>query len=148
MSETKSKRPDLEMFKLSCRLLEMRRRELLAAEWKRNPCGLLRGQFFNLMLIRFILPCNLGKIMELTGLTSAGASLFVDKLVQRGFLNRTDNPEDRRNVRIDVTSKGQEFLSGVESRINEYITSYFDTCSEEEIREIARGTDIICRKIR
>ena len=134
MDETNQ--PNLEVFKRCCRMLELRRRTFLAAEWKRHAGIMPRGQFFNLMLVRFVLPCNLGKIMELTGLTSAGASLFVDKLVSQGYLTRTDDPADRRNVLIGVSEKGRELLSGVEDRLNEYIVSYFSTCTEKELDDI------------
>ena len=118
MSRNETAQYELDVFKLCCRMLELHRRTFLAAEWKRHADIMPRGQFFNLMQIRFILPCNLSKIMELTGLTSAGASLFVDKLVQQGYLTRTDDPSDRRNVLIDVSVKGRELLSGVEDRLN------------------------------
>ncbi len=140
--------PNLEVFKRCCRMLELRRRTFLAAEWKRHADIMPRGQFFNLMLVRFVLPCNLGKIMELTGLTSAGASLFVDKLVSQGYLTRTDDPTDRRNVLIGVSPKGRELLSGVEDRLNEYIVSYFATCSNKELEDIESGMQVIFRKLK
>ena len=140
--------PNLEVFKRCCRMLELRRRTFLAAEWKRHADIMPRGQFFNLMLVRFVLPCNLGKIMELTGLTSAGASLFVDKLVSQGYLTRTDDPADRRNVLIGVSPKGRDLLSGVEDRLNEYIASYFATCSDKELEDIERGMQVIYHKLK
>ena len=147
MSRNETAQYELDVFKLCCRMLELHRRTFLAAEWKRHADIMPRGQFFNLMQIRFILPCNLSKIMELTGLTSAGASLFVDKLVQQGYLTRTDDPSDRRNVLIDVSVKGRELLSGVEDRLNEYISSYFVTCSAEELADVEKGMQVIYRKL-
>jgi DNA-binding MarR family transcriptional regulator len=147
MSRNETAQYELDVFKLCCRMLELHRRAFLAAEWKRHADIMPRGQFFNLMQIRFILPCNLSKIMELTGLTSAGASLFVDKLVQQGYLTRTDDPSDRRNVLIDVSAKGRELLSGVEDRLNEYISSYFVTCSAEELADVEKGMQVIYRKL-
>ena len=145
MDETNQ--PNLEVFKRCCRMLELRRRTFLAAEWKRHAGIMPRGQFFNLRLVRFVLPCTLGKIMELTGLTSAGASLFVDKLVSQGYLTRTDDPADRRNVLIGVSEKGRELLSGVEDRLNEYIVSYFSTCTEKELDDIENGMQVIFHKL-
>lgn len=147
MNRNETSQPDLEVFKLCCRMLELRRRTFLAAEWKRHADIMPRGQFFNLMLVRFVLPCNLGKIMELTGLTSAGASLFVDKLVLQGYLTRSEDPADRRNVLIGVSDKGRELLSGVEDRLNEYIVSYFATCNEEQLADIEKGMQVIYHKI-
>ena len=147
MPKGKTEKPDPEAFKRCCRLLELRRRTFLAEEWKTHTEIMPRGQFFNLMQVRAILPCNLGRIMEITGLTSAGASIFVDKLVQQGYLTRTDDPGDRRNLRIGVTAKGRTLLNGIEERLNAYIFSYFDTCTEEELADIARTTRLINRKI-
>ena len=38
------------------------------------------------MMVRHSLPCNLAKIMQVTGMTSAGASIFVDKMVKCGIM--------------------------------------------------------------
>lgn len=147
MSVNETSQPNLEVFKHCCRMLELLRRSFLAAEWKRHAEIMPRGQFFNLMQVRFVLPCNLGKIMELTGLTSAGASLFVDKLVQQGYLTRADDPSDRRNVLIDVSDKGRELLSDMEDGLNGYIASYFATCTAEELADVEKGMQVIYRKL-
>ena len=94
--------PDVKIFKQVCRILELKRRNFLIRDWKKYEDILPQSQFARLMLIRFALPCNLTRVMELTGLTSAGASLFVDKLVNRGILCRIDDPEDRRNIYISA----------------------------------------------
>ena len=95
------------------------------------------------MIVRFALPCNLGRIMAVTGLTSAGASLFVDKLVQNGFLIRTDDPNDRRNVRISLSEKGAKFVAGVVDRFNTFISDYLRTRTSEELAVITQAMNII-----
>ena len=89
------------------------------------------------------MPCNLGRIMAVTGLTSAGASLFVDKLVQSGYLIRTDDPNDRRNVRISLSSKGAKFIGEVVDRFNEYINGFLRTRTREELAVISQAMNII-----
>jgi len=143
----KSVHPDVGTFKKMCRLLELKRRIFLEQDWKNCATELPRGQFNNLMMVRFAMPCNLSRIMSITGLTSAGASLFVDKLVQQGFLRRIEDPDDRRNVQISVTAKGQQLLNGVDDRLNEYIFRYFDNCSAEELEGIDQAMKIICSKL-
>jgi DNA-binding MarR family transcriptional regulator len=44
------------------------------------------------------------------GLTSASASTLVDGLIERGMMTREENPDDRRRVRLAVTSRGQAIL--------------------------------------
>ncbi len=142
------RRPDIESFKRMCRLLELKRRSFLERDWQQRYSRMLpRSRFNHLMLVRFVMPCNLGTIMAVTGLTSAGASLFVDKLVQQGILQREDDPADRRNVRISLSAKGQEFLSGVDDRLNDYIAEYFDTTTGPELEAIDRAMRILCDKL-
>ena len=139
--------PDVKIFKQVCRILELKRRNFLIRDWKKYEDILPQSQFARLMLIRFALPCNLTRVMELTGLTSAGASLFVDKLVNRGILCRIDDPEDRRNIYISSTPEGKKLLASVEQRLDEYICNYFKSCTPDELADIARGMSVICSKI-
>ena len=99
------------------------------------------------MLVRLALPCNLTRIMALTGLTSAGASLFADKMVKLGIFTRVENPTDRRNVIIDFTPQAKVAVERTEERLNESITGFFDTCTEEEISIINLASSLVCIKL-
>ena len=134
--------PDLEALKKMVRLLEF-----LEKDWKEHAYEIQRSQFNQLMIVRFAMPCNLSRIMAVTGLTSAGASLFVDKLVQSGYLIRTDDPNDRRNVRISLSDKGAKFISEVVERFNKFIEGYLRTCTREELATVSQAMDIINRTI-
>ena len=146
-TENDADRPDVNALKKMVRLLEGRRRVFMENDWKKYDSTLPKSQFNQLMLIRFAMPCNLGRIMEITGLTSPGASLFVDKLVQKGILFRKDDRHDRRNVRISLTRKGQEYLKDVDERLDRFVFQYVETCTAEELRTVAKAVGIICRKL-
>ena len=138
----------IEVFKKMCRMLEVRRRAVLDAAWREHYADELpQQQFIHLMILRFSLPCNLARVMEVTGLSSAGASILVNKLVQFGCLLRYDDPADRRNVIINFTPKGAEMCSAVEDLLNRYIFSYFDNCKEKELQEIEDASRTICRAL-
>ncbi len=83
--------------------------------------------------------------MQLTGLTSAGASIFVDKMVKRGVFERCDDPDDRRNVIINFTPRAQEMTVRLDNRLNRYIYDFFDTCSEQELATLEEASRIVCR---
>ena len=135
--------PDLEALKKMVRLLERKHRAFLEQDWKEHAYEIQRSQFNQLMIVRFAMPCNLSRIMAVTGLTSAGASLFVDKLVQSGYLIRTDDPNDRRNVRISLSEKGSKFISEVVDRFNTFIEGYLRTRTREELAVISNAMEII-----
>ena len=142
-----SGRPDVEFFKKMVRLLDLKRRTYLAKNRPVFAAKLSPAQFNHLMLLRFVLPCNLARIMAVTNLTSAGASLFVDKLVQSGVLTRRTDPDDRRNVIIAASPQTQKIFRQVDSGLNELIDSYFDDCTPDELAAIERAGRIICSKI-
>ena len=142
-----SGKPDVEFFKRMVRLLDLKRRTYLAKNRPAFAAKISPAQFHHLMLLRFVLPCNLARIMAVTSLTSAGASLFVDKLVQSGVLTRRTDPDDRRNVIIGASPQTQEIFQQVDKGLNELIDSYFDDCTPEELSVIERAGRIICSKI-
>lgn len=139
--------PDVAIFKKMVRMLELKRRQFFEGDWKNCSRIIPRAQFNHLMLVRFSMPCNLGTIMAVTGLTSAGASLFVDKLVNAGVLKREEDPNDRRNIIISVTEQGQNFLREIDDRLDDFICKYFAECSAEELQIIDRSMRIVCDKI-
>jgi DNA-binding MarR family transcriptional regulator len=47
--------------------------------------------------------------------TSAAASQLIDKLVNAGFVERTENPDDRRGRRIALTEMGEKFVRNTEA---------------------------------
>ena len=139
--------PDVSVFKKMCRLLEFKRRQFFEDDWKNCSRTIPRAQFNHLMLVRFSMPCNLGNIMRITGLTSAGASLFVDKLVNEGILVRRDDPDDRRNIIISVSEEGRRFLNEIDERLNSFICAYFAECSNEDLKVIESAMNILCSKL-
>ena len=139
--------PDVSVFKKMCRMLELKRRQFFESDWKNCSRIIPRAQFNHLMLVRFSMPCNLGTIMGITGLTSAGASLFVDKLVNAGVLKREEDANDRRNIVISVTEQGQQFLREIDDRLDDFIYRYFAECTEEELKVIDSSMRIVCSKL-
>jgi DNA-binding MarR family transcriptional regulator len=139
--------PDVSVFKKMVRLLEFKRRQFFEDDWKNCSRMIPRAQFNHLMLVRFSMPCNLGTIMGITGLTSAGASLFVDKLVNTGILKREEDPNDRRNIVISVTEQGQQFLREIDDRLDDFISDYFAECTDEELKIVDASMRIVCSKL-
>lgn len=138
----------VETFKKMCRLLEVWRRNFLVDDWRHFSRLIPQQQYTHLMMIRFALPCNLSRIMAMAGLTSAGASLFVNKLVQKGVLIRTEDPDDRRNVVISLSPLAQEEISKIDNRLNAYIFRHFDSCTPEELETLEAASRIVCSKLR
>jgi len=61
--------------------------------------------------------CEVHEIGEHFAVTSAAASQLVERLVQAGLVERTENPADRRARQIALTAKGRSLVErGIEQR--------------------------------
>ena len=135
----------VEVFKKMCRMLEITRRRFLENDWRHYSRLIPQQQFVHLMMARHSLPCNLAKIMRVTGMTSAGASIFVDKMVKMGILERHEDAEDRRSIVISFTKRAQEGMEHLDDRLNRYIMQFFGDCREEELEIVEKASRIACR---
>jgi DNA-binding MarR family transcriptional regulator len=61
--------------------------------------------------------CGVSEIGDHLGVTNAAASQMVERLVQMGFMERTEDPNDRRAKQLHLTPKGQQLiLESIEAR--------------------------------
>ena len=135
----------LEVFKKMCRMLEMTRRRFLEEDWRHYSRLMPQQQFIHLMMVRHSLPCNLARIMRVTGMTSAGASIFVDKMVKNGVFERHEDSADRRSIIIRFTARAQEGVDRLDDRLNRYIMKFFNDCAEEDLETLESARRLVCR---
>ena len=61
--------------------------------------------------------CGVSNMGEYLGVTNAAASQMIDRLVQNGLVERTEDPTDRRVKQLKLTGKGSSLIrDGVELR--------------------------------
>jgi DNA-binding MarR family transcriptional regulator len=58
-------------------------------------------------------PLNLGAVADGLGVHPSNATRACDRLVMAGFLDRRDNPADRRNLLLELTPSGQDLVAEV-----------------------------------
>jgi len=79
--------------------------------------GLSMPQINILMQLYHKGPCGMSQISERFNITAAAASQLVDKLVQAGYLNRAEDPGDRRAKMLTLSPAGLELIkTGFEER--------------------------------
>ena len=135
----------VEVFKKMCRMLEIKRKRFIEKDWEHYAKLIPRQQFLHLMMVRHSMPCNLSKIMQITGMTSSGASIFVDKMVKLGALKRHESSDDRRNIVVSFTPRAQTITDRIDDRLNQYIMRFFSGCSEEELLMLEAASRLVCR---
>lgn len=71
-------------------------------------------------------------------ITSSAATQMVESLVNQGLLERTDDPKDRRVVRVRLTPKGRVNFSKFKKSHLNYVDAVLKKLSTEELKFIIK----------
>lgn len=88
--------------------------------------------------------CAIAKFMSVTTAAMTG---MVDRLETSGYVKREHEPEDRRIIKVVLTSKGQELVNKINLRRREMIVDVFGKISVQDrmdyLRVLTRIKDIL-----
>lgn len=88
------------------------------------------------------------KVSELSlkmGLSDSTVSGILDRLEQKDIIKRERTKDDRRVVKISLTGKSKEFCNDFRRKREEYFTQLLKSLSEQEIKDIIKGLEILNR---
>ncbi len=81
---------------------------------KENKFGLSYQDIFLLQYLRSHSPARMGSLAEELNIPISTATRVVDRLQQKGFLGRKKDPEDKRNIFVNLKKKGEKIVKEVE----------------------------------
>ncbi|MBS2969049.1 MarR family transcriptional regulator [Metabacillus sp. KIGAM252] len=77
--------------------------------------------------------CQATMLADMCGVNKSAISAMIERLVQKGLVERIRDEKDRRNVFLESTGKGRIVYEKGEQQIQKYVSSYLTELSEEEI---------------
>ncbi len=105
--------------------------------------GYSMAQFFLMMQVYRREHCGISDLSEHLETSNAAVSQLVDKLVQANMLTRTEDPNDRRAKKVELTKEGRTFI---EESINVrylWVDQLADALSNEEEHKVAKALSIL-----
>ena len=115
--------------------------------------GITQTQFLMLAAIRAYGRCTMGTLARNLHVAMPTASGVVDRLVRGGFVRRAPQADDRRQVVVELTRRGQEFFRDFEAVIRrrweeaflsleaDELQAFYDVVTKLRERLQATGTD-------
>ena len=88
------------------------------------------------------------EIGEHLGVSSAAASQMLERLVQQDLVLRTEDPEDRRAKRIELTEKGNRILEEGLRVQQSWLNDVSQTLSKSEKEAITSALEILIAKVK
>jgi DNA-binding MarR family transcriptional regulator len=96
-------------------------------------------------------PVTAGRLSIDAGLSSGAVTAVIDRLVEKGYVRRVADPEDRRRVLIEKTEKLDEISKRIYGPLAERSLSWIDKFTNAELEAIVRflklGTELVERRV-
>lgn len=101
------------------------------------------SQFGVLEALHHLGPLNQKALGEKLLKSGGNITLVIDNLEKSGWVERQQDPNDRRCMLIHLTSEGEEFIADYFPKHLNRIKSEFDVLSNDELEQLAN----ICKKL-
>ncbi len=90
-------------------------------------------------------PCRMSKIASSLGVSLATATGVVDRLVERGFVAREDDPDDRRVVLCHLSEGGHGLVSGLWELARDRAGELLHAIPVEQLDMLRQGLDALVK---
>ncbi len=110
---------------------------------KRQISELYKGKITlpQLLVLDFLDAKGSAKMKDLAtfmNVTTAAVTGIVDRLVRDNYLARSYEPKDRRIIRVNLTSKGNELFKKINQQRRQMVIEIFGKISESDRRDYLR----------
>jgi MarR family transcriptional regulator, organic hydroperoxide resistance regulator len=98
------------------------------------------GQVKTLMAVSAQEGLNVSALAELLRIGKPAASILVDRLVQQGYVERTEDSEDRRRTLLALTSAGNELVATLRQGAGEsHFVRWLEQMDAGDLAALTRG---------
>lgn len=90
---------------------------------------------------------NFRKLAAALKVTPSNVTGIIDRLVEQELVSRTENPEDRRMLMLQLTEKGETLIANLRERRVSQMSSILQQMTEAELSTIAQGFTLLRRAV-
>jgi DNA-binding MarR family transcriptional regulator len=96
--------------------------------------SLTHSQFFVLISIHSHTRCTMNQLAEKMHVSMPTMSGIIERLVQAKYVQRVDNPEDRREVLIELTKEGKLIIAKFQEAVSGRWQTVLGALSADEVK--------------
>lgn len=108
--------------------------------------GLSFSQINALFQIQMQGDCSVSDISDHLGITKAATSQMLDRLVEQDFIKRAEDPNDRRNKLITLTSSGKVLVQQAIYARDEWLGEIEASLSPQEKELVIQALNLLTEK--
>ena len=92
-------------------------------------------------------PCTLSELARHQAVSLPTVSRSVDMLVRRGWVERTMDDTDRRQMLLGLTEQGREVLADVKARAEQHIAAKLSSMSSSDRADLAGAAGLLAERV-
>jgi DNA-binding MarR family transcriptional regulator len=100
------------------------------------PQGVTAGQYMVLSLVVHHEPASSAELARLARITAQSMGEYVKLLEQRGWIQRREDPDNRRVLRIASTEEGRSVLMRCEAMVDQAERDFFSCLKPDEVANL------------
>lgn len=90
---------------------------------------------------------SIGGVADLLDIGISTTSHLVERLVQAGFTQRTEDANDRRRTLVSLTPSGIDLIGGMHQRAREQFRAWLVQLREDELAALQRGLQALAQVV-
>ena len=105
--------------------------------WHSGPLSLIHLHVMSVLQAEGSIPMR--TLAESLGVSQASATGIVDRMEQRGLIERRRDIDDRRVIRVELATGGRELLAGMTADRRQKLATLLDDLTDDELDGFLRG---------
>jgi DNA-binding MarR family transcriptional regulator len=90
-------------------------------------------------------PASMSRLAEIEAISRPSTTGIVSRLVEKGLVERADNPDDGRSAIVAITLAGSELLEQRRAERDAFLARAIESLEDDEQLVLARAAEIIER---
>jgi DNA-binding MarR family transcriptional regulator len=90
-------------------------------------------------------PLPMSSLAETLDVSQASATGIIDRMEQRGLVERRRGDDDRRVVRVALTDEGRNLIAGLATERREHLAMMLDHLTDDELEGFLQGARALHR---
>lgn len=106
-----------------------------------KTCEIPQSQMRVLFLLKWKDKKTMSEIANFLSVSKPNLTPIIDRLIEDGYVERSEHKKDRRILLISLTEKGQDYIKELNDRVKEFTKERLVALSEEDLKALHGYTE-------
>ena len=101
-----------------------------------KSCDIPQSHMRVLFILRWHEKQTMSEIAKFLGISKPNLTPIIDRLIEEGYVERSENKKDRRILLISLKDKGVDYLESLNDKVKQHTREKLESLSEEDLSSL------------